>query len=358
MSKNAQKILAVTGGLAAALAIVLAYYFFEARKFYRQHEKRFGKPLYAQDSLLGYQPGPNLQHLAPGLPLYWIFTDAHGVRTEETPPDLSRGVQVLAAGCSVTFGHRVMQEDTFSGKLGRALPASVYNLGVLGYSTLSAMLRTQRFLHLKPKVVVYGLIDDHFHRNLHPCTSFWPTGNCRPTIYLKPAERGFERVLPDTTEGFFASEDYSGEHAFGLIDVFWALRRDWYRATRTDSAGLNARVDATITPEDKLKAMDHVLREWLRLADEHRFELVVVYVPFPAFPEPLSPERRGVLKALGTHPRFHFVDSYPGYADYIARNPGISLCVSESDCHPGKEGHAIVAEALRPVVKALLKEKR
>jgi hypothetical protein len=350
------KTLAVAAGLSLALSFIFVYYLQRARVFYEQNQKSSGQVLYEQDALLGYRPKPNLSFLVASPPPFWIFTDAEGARVGEGGVDSSRGVDVIATGCSVTFGQRVMQEDSFSGRLGLDLGVKVYNVGISGFSTLSSMLRAQNFLRFRPKVVVYGLIDDHFHRNLSPCTSFWRSSSCRPTVYLQPnrSTGNFERVLPMVREDFRVPEEFVGEHRFGFTDIFWAFRRDWERATGTDASGLNTRAGAGRQSGDQLRAMELVMKEWLRTAEEERYELVVAYIPYPESPQPLAPEKRALFRELEKHPRFHFVDSTEAFRRYLARNPGKSLCASSSDCHPGKEGHALVAEVLYAKLKTLL----
>jgi len=343
-------------GLCLGFSFVVAFYYPRAEKFYKENEERFGKPLYQQDPILGYRPAPNLRFFNSNPPSFWILTDAQGVRIGEDSAENPNVVDILTAGCSFTFGQRVMYEDTFPGKIGASLKSRVYNLGVSGFSTVSSMLRTQQFLHLRPKVVVYGLIDDHFHRNVIPCTSFWRTGSCRPTVYLQPDRTGneFLKVPPTIHTGFFQPEEYGPKHSFGWIDIFWAIRRDWQKVSGSDASGQNHRVGTQLPDGSAIRAMLSTLAEWQQMAEKNRFELVVIYIPDPKNPQPLSQEKLAVMQSLRGLPRFHFLDSTTRFQEYLRHNPDQTLCVSSDDCHPGIKAHALIAAEIESKVKLLL----
>ncbi len=355
MSAKRKNLIAALGGGILAVLIVAAYYTYSAWSYYQAMSSSFGKSLYTQDPLLGYRLKPELHFLATVPPAFWIFTDSHGVRVGDDPPDLSQGVSILAAGCSVTFGQRVMHEESFPGRIGKSLGVTTYNLGISGFSTLSSMLHAKEFFSLKPRVVIYGLIDDHFHRNLLPCTSFWRSENCRATVYLRPGEAGgFERVHPVTRTDFHMEEEFRERTDFSWRDVAWAVRRDWRKALGVDAARINARAAEALEPLDQLNAMTFLMDEWHGLAQKNHFELVVVYIPSADHPAPLSPEKRALFEAMEKLPNFHFVDSYPSFRSYLDRNAEGSLCAAPDDCHPSAEGHRLIADTLEPVLRRIL----
>jgi len=343
-------------GLLLALTAVGAYYYSVARTFYDQNVTAFGKGLYSQDSVLGYRLLPDLRFLTSRPSRAWILTDDYGARIgEDTPLHRSRA-DVLVAGCSFTYGLWLNYEDTYPAKLAAAIPkAEVFNLGVNGFSTLTSKLHSDELLSLHPRVVVYGLIEEHFHRNLLPCTRFWITGNCKPTTFLKRELNGFSRVLPTTQEGFFLQEEFSSSHQFGVIDLFWAMRRDWRRATRTDEQGLNAKAANDLTDELKASAMKSLLREWVEEARANHFELVVIYIPNLGNLAPLPPARMEAIKPFLDQPHFHFIDTTKRLQEFRAANPLVPLCAKPDDCHPGAAAHTLIASELAPVVKKLLR---
>lgn len=123
-------------------------------------------------------PG-SLQHRAR-------LIDSHGVlqydvaytvesgrrKTSFSPP---AGPEVVAAGCSFTFGHALNDQDTWPWLLQEKLPQyHVVNAGCMGYGTDQALLIAEREVEAHPsrtKAVIFGLGDFQIERNR--CTQGW-----------------------------------------------------------------------------------------------------------------------------------------------------------------------------------------
>lgn len=338
-------------GLFVALSIVAGYYGLQAHRYYERYEQNGKVLLYEFDPVVGYRLKPQVRLLTGTNPRFGIFTDERGARVGVDP--ISAHPEIFTAGCSFTFGQLVNYEQSFAGLLGKDYRGGVYNLGISGFSTVSALRHTQKYLDLHPKVVVYGLIDDHFHRNVIPCTSFWRSKNCRASVYLEPGTQGYREVPPSAEAQDV--EEFALPHAFGWRDVLWAVRRDWNAATGRDGNGINQSVQQRLPSNAYVEAMRFAMGEWVRLARENSFELVVLYIPHPENPQALAPERRAVFAEFERDPRVHFVDATASFRRYLSAHRGESLCGSPTDCHPGPAAHALLAEELRPVLKKILR---
>jgi hypothetical protein len=95
--------------------------------------------------------------------------DAIGARVG-TPgtPHSSTAPTVIFVGCSLTMGHGLPWEETFSGRLEGTpgFPLQVVNLGVQAYGTDQSLLLLRRHLReFNTKVVVYTFTNDHVARN-------------------------------------------------------------------------------------------------------------------------------------------------------------------------------------------------
>jgi hypothetical protein len=114
------------------------------------------------------------------------LVDSHGVlqydvvysvesgrrKTSAAPPE---GPEVVAAGCSFTFGHGLNDQDTWPWLLQEKLPQHrVVNAGCMGYGTDQALVVAEREVRRHPsqiRAVVFGFGDFQIERNR--CTQGW-----------------------------------------------------------------------------------------------------------------------------------------------------------------------------------------
>jgi hypothetical protein len=93
-------------------------------------------------------------------------------KTSASPHD---GPEILAAGCSFTFGHGLNDQDTWPWLLQEKLPQyRVVNAGCMGYGTDQALLAADREVEQHPsqvKAVILGFGDFQIERNR--CTQGW-----------------------------------------------------------------------------------------------------------------------------------------------------------------------------------------
>src|ERR1044071_6310316 len=116
------------GTTVLCLVILAAYFFREAKIYFRTHPTYYtGDSFIEEDPQMGFRQRPNIkmQHRAP--PNYTVYTDNLGLRVEKEGLQAPSNVDVLAIGCSVTWGHGVEDPATYIKILGRKRNLKVAN---------------------------------------------------------------------------------------------------------------------------------------------------------------------------------------------------------------------------------------
>ncbi len=281
------------------------------------------------------------RHLASGL-RYHLFTDDRGARvnapTERTPPR----VDLVTIGCSFAWGHGVENEDTFTEQLRRRVGVTVANFALAGYGTVHSLLLLRRELDLRPRVVVYGFIDDHLQRNLSPCApSYAPF--CAPVAHVVLDGDGRPAIGPpnpglftvDLNRRFY--EEITMTDGFYVRDVLWRARVDLLRLRQTRAIEF---------PHDARSQSTSV--RWLigRLVEETRragAALVIVRIP-GLEPGAAAPPPPALTDATAAHDVI-LVDLTPAVGRYWASDPNGSLHLT-GDGHPNRTAHALIAAEL------------
>lgn len=345
------KILSVALCMGIFICLLSLFYFWRGYRYYNAHFQWSGPRTYQEDQELGYKLSPNVSLVSLGRS---EFTDARGARISPGEQNKKR-VDIIVTGGSFAYGLGLSHRRTFSTQLEEKLGVSTYNIAVSGYGTLTAMLRLRNFLDLKPKVVIYALIDDHLSRNVIPCAR--SRGNlCRSAPYLAPGEKSGVVVLPPAKEwggwSFRHFEEIETAHAFGWRDVYWAFLRDWLKVSGQDTAGINARIEKKLPPQFYLDAFRYQLTEWSRLAQQNDFALVVLYIPDLQNPQAARKEILAVLAEMQNKRQLYYVDASPLLGRYLqSQQRGQALCLSADDCHPNAEAQRIFTEALAPKIR-------
>ena len=102
---------------------------------------------------------------------------------------------IVAVGCSFTFGFGVKTDEAFPARLAHILGRPVVNAGVPAYGTVGSLDALDGALHLRPRVIVYGLVDVHLERNVRPCAPAW-TPYCRPQARVVRDHEGTLTIAP------------------------------------------------------------------------------------------------------------------------------------------------------------------
>src|SRR5262249_40511440 len=122
---------------------------------------------------------------------------------------------VVLLGDSITMGWAVSDDETFGWKLQQRFPAlDVRNHGVAGYGTYQALLLMRKLLAAgeRPRVILYGFINDHEHRNV--AAYRW----LRALAVRSPTER------PTVPYALLGRDGALVEHA-PEVPPMWPLRR-------------------------------------------------------------------------------------------------------------------------------------
>ena len=338
-------------GLCAALA--LGFFYLRARwePFPRSDLRMEGDWPLQPDAEIGFVAVRNgrtwRRHLTSGLS-YHLFTDARGARVnspgDRTPPR----VDILTIGCSFSWGHGIENEETFTEGLRRRMSAPVANFAMGSYGTVHSLLLLQRHLDLRPRVIVYGFIDDHLRRNLSPCApSYAPF--CTPVAHVVFGKNDTLTIHPPKGELFSAEanrrfyEEITMTDRFSFRDVLWRARVDLFRVQKSQ---------AIAYPNDPRSQKESMM--WLmgQLADAARgagATLLVAYIPRLERGDTTPPP-----EALASATKEHGVmlaDLTPRVLQYYAneRHPPLILA---HDGHPNATAHALIADELERTLRS------
>jgi hypothetical protein len=289
---------------------------------------------------------------------YTIHTDRLGARVNAPGAETPERVALMTVGCSFSEGHGMENEATYTERLGRIFHVPVANFAVGSYSGVQSLLSLRRHAGLAPKVVVYGLIEDHLRRDLDPCApSFFPV--CLEV----PIVRGFERGAPAIAQvqaTSLAGVELSDElmklrdHPTVLARTVLGLRAAWhdYRDWRNPAV---ASAQAQMTDANRLRAEQFVLQQMARDTRAIGATLVVLYMGrldgLPADDpsrgwRPLPPGFAASLPAGVV-----FVDATRAVARHYAEHPDQPLTLTAADDHPNAAAHQLFAQLLARAIR-------
>ena len=320
---------------------LFAFYLAKAKSFYAQHKSEYiGDSFIQEDRTIGYSQRPNIemQHVTP--PIYTVYTDNLGGRASHKGVVVPSSVDILGIGCSFAWGHGVDDQSTYLKLLGRDLHLTVFNAALASYGMTSALLSLEKHLSLKPKVVIYGFIDDHIARSLHPCAPC-ATPFCRPTAYVSFDVAGKPYIHPPgiSCPGYFSYlHDVFMEHPFGFGDVVWAMRRDLMIFLGQNAASINARFNTTAQDIQK-KAVEFLLDRMVVRCRQIGAKLVIVYLPDAGSMTPPPVPLAQALAKYSRAPDVFFTDASYAYRSWAGKYGESALKASVSDSHPSEQAH-------------------
>jgi hypothetical protein len=286
---------------------------------------------------------------------FHVFTDDRRARVDAAGVQTPAHVDVMALGCSFTWGAGVESADTWVQQLGRTLGVPVANFGMGSYGSVQAFQMLVRNADLRPKVVVYAFMPEHLWRNLSPCApNYVPF--CVPVAHLK--REGEWVTLERPHLEYFTPENNRAinrevilrsrwDPLSWLYAAKWAAKIAVYRYPTADRLAVDA------TPETAAAAIHAMIRAMHDEAADMGARLVVLNLPLmhEGHVDPVAP----VLEQALAGKDVTFVDFAPVAAAYFAREPNGSLVLGD-DPHPNQLAHRMIAETLAPVVRTLLAE--
>ncbi len=352
-------LLVLSLSLAVALLAVGVYYLAKAKAYYDQNPPKFqGDAYFEPDAELGFVQKPNAVAWCIRPPVYAIYTDSRGVRVGRLGQESPERADVVAVGCSYTWGDGVSASDTYASVLARKTGLAVVNLAVPSYGTVGSLLTMKRAARYQPQVVVYGFMEDHTHRNVEPCASS-ASPYCRPLPYVDFDASNTPSIHPPRPQPpeWWASRYFRHvlmPHPFNWRDVFWAVQRDLarfspHRKLREDELA------RYVSPEREAKALSFLFSRMVEEARAMRVKLVIAYIPLIYN---VHPPKSDFLTALEPHlgsPGISFVDLTGPLADYVRAHGPDSLKAGGFDTHPNEEAHELMASELAPAVEKALR---
>lgn len=261
--------------------------------------------IWQADPRLGWRHTPGAvgrQRVVPDFDVTYRIDEDGGRRTPGRPDS---GPAILFLGGSFTFGHGVEDEETYPALLqARWRDHRVVNRATNAWGTAHAVSLLPELLESEPDValVVYGFITHHLKRN-H-----------RSRTWLTQLDEARGRRNP-----YFAIEDGRLVHR-GLADP----ERD---ALDDDAELLGLEVNMTAA----------LLYELAKICADHGVPLVVVHLPDGSG----SPALRVLEQTLGAE---RVID--------LSRSLDYATLHYPHDLHLTPEGHARVADALGPELRA------
>ena len=349
------RVLLVLVAVGGSASLALGYFYLRARAdpFPRFDIRIEGDWPIERDDEIGFvaaKKARTIQRQPISRLLYHVFTDRRGARVngpdETTPPH----VDVLTIGCSFSWGYTLENENTYTEGLRRRLGVPVANMSMGSYGTVHSLLLLRRHLDLRPRVIVYGFMQDHLRRNLSPCApSYAPF--CAPVAHV-----GFDKGIPSIRrpkwDHFSAEqnrkfyEEITMTDRFTFRDVLWRARVDLFRisAARDIQYPQDPGVQSA-----SLAWLVHMLAEEARGAGA---SLIILHIP------ELSPgEARSAPPALVTAARAEgtlLVDLASRVDTHHRTQPDASLVMSPTNLHPSATAHALIADELETVIRGRL----
>lgn len=359
-AKSRETLFAFAGFFLTLVLIVVSValvYGYRAYRYYASHPSNVtGDSFIMEDPQTGYAQRPHIVSKTRGSLPYTVYTDQFGARVEGTGRISPETVDVLAIGGSFTWGHGVEDEETFVKILGRELGLEVSNIALASYGTTTALLSLKKFGFLKPKVVIYGLINEHIERSVLPCAPCL-SPFCRSVPYVTLTGSGMPEIRQarHVTEGYF---DYLGEmvmpHDFGWRDVYWAMKRDVMALLGRDANSINRRQARTLGPEGKAEAFRFLMNELIGEVRARNAKMIVVYIPvMTGLPAP-SEIIRETMSRFQDEPDIEYLDLTGTFRSYAREHGEDSIKGGGFDGHPNRTGHSIIARAVKPVLSRIL----
>ena len=342
----------LTAALTAAVCfgLLAGYYALRAREYSSLDLVLEGDfPIEADDEM-GFVPvrnGASLRrHPRAGL-AYHLFTSDRRARVsargEATPP----AVDLMTIGCSFSWGHGVENPETYTAVIARRAGLRVANLAFSSYGTVQAVQMLERNLDLRPRIVVYGVIQDHVKRNLSGCAPAYGPA-CLPCAWVDfdPAGRPFLHP-PD-------GDAYAFNRRFW--DAFFFRRGWWPRRLAVAVEADLRRLGGETTfgrgdPAARQASLEFLLARMRALARKGGAHLVVVYIPYleRGGTNPVPPALSAALRSVAGD-GVTILDLAPVVTRYYA-DPARPLLRFERDAHPNPAAHALIADELEGALR-------
>jgi hypothetical protein len=288
-----------------------------------------GTPVTVYDPEIGFVPNPNarsrLTYFSSGLS-YDVFNDDRGARVAKPRKRSASHVDILTIGCSFSWGHGFGGGDTYSMKVGEALGVPASNLSFASFGTVQSLLMLRRNRDLTPKLVVYGVIADHFRRNVVPCVpNMYPF--CLDQSYVSDG-----RIEPPISNGVRRVALQVESESRPLDPLTWVAHNVDVAFGRITMKMNDA---PTHDVAKQVAAFQFLMREMASTVESMGAKLLVVFIP--TYYEPPPPELVKTITDLNL-PFIDMTESFRAAKESVPYLP--------NDGHPSVAGHALIAKAI------------
>lgn len=309
-----------------------------------------GDPFAVEDEEIGFGSNPGgltLMHLQGSDQRFAAAANPQRIRVQpERRHERIAAADMLAVGCSYTFGYGVEAGEAYPAVAGEVSGYSVANAASSGFGTVGALVMLRRLKELHPRLVIYGFIEAHLERNVSPCA---PSvgGICRRQAYVGATDNGPAIIAPRDGFGQWLFVRLLKKHESGWRDGFYGLALMLGRAVANIEAAA-----ASGRSEERGAALAFLLREMKRQTDEIGAQLIVLRIPqsLPGAgaPRDFAPVPDILADALPDGALL--IDMAPALA---ATAPDVSLRLLPINGHPNRAAHRLLGEYLARNLGAL-----
>ena len=286
------------------------------------------------------------RHPRTGL-AYHLFTSDRRARVSARGESTAPAVDLMTIGCSFSWGHGVENPETYTAVLARRAGLRAANLAFSAFGTVQAVQVLERNLDLRPRVVVYGVIQDHLKRNLSGCAPAYGPA-CLPCAWVDFDASGRPFLHPPDADAYAFNRRF--------WDTFFFRRVSWPRRIAV-TVEADARRLAGRTafhggdPASRQAALEFLLARMRAAARQGGAHLVVVYIPYleRGGTNAASPALSAALRSVAGD-GVSVLDLAPVVARYYA-DPARPLLRFERDAHPNAAAHLLIAEELERMLR-------
>jgi len=339
-------LITILGTCIIIVGLSAIFFTWRAYTYYRTHKSIYsGDSLLISDPLMGFRQRPGITVTMKN-PHVAFYTDNRGGRAPGPGINAPAQVDVLAIGCSFTWGQAIKDEETYIRIIGSKLGLTTYNAAVSSYGTSAALLSLKNFADLQPKIVIYGFIADHINRSLNPCAPCL-SGLCRGVAHVAFDANGNPFIAKPVTSHLYYQhiEDIIKDHKFGLKDVYWEIVRTLNFIPKWES-----RIDR-YDERQIISGMRFLMMEMVRETQKTGAKLIIVYIPYPGDIKPPPKEFMEAIGAILAANKAVFVDLTVPFLESQRRREVLST----PDNHPNALGHKLIAHNVEPLIRSFYK---
>jgi hypothetical protein len=306
-------------------------------------------PIEADDEI-GFVPVRNgatlRRHPRMGL-AYHLFTSDRRARVSARGEATPSRVDLMTVGCSFSWGHGIENPETYTAVIARRAGLRAANLAFASYGTVQALQTLERNLDLRPRVVVYGVIQDHVKRNLSGCAPAYGPA-CLPCAWVDFDPGGRPFLHPPDRDAYAFNRRF--------WDTFFFRRGSWPRrlavTVEADVRRLGGETPFDMgDPASRQAGIEFLLGRMRALTRKGGAHLVVVYIPYleRGGTNPIPPALSAALRSLSGD-GVTVLDLAPVVARYYA-DPARPLLRFERDAHPNEAAHVLIADELEATLR-------